>query len=233
MYLDAVMQTDKDEKGEPIQLSYNNITLDKWYYTVNPAKYKVYMWDKSKDNSILGGTKDMKELSSGGETIGVVPSLLKEKTFFNQLNSFGTQYFDTPIVYNYPSSIELFDETNDRLYVTGKANNFMYAGNYDHLIPLEKACNISIQSVVEDREDKDIPKEDADPNEQTDIIVAPYTSQTVRIKYNSTPHAIFDLNNTVNGYKMLLPASNSEIQYKRCGNYKDEKTHSWVHRETF
>jgi hypothetical protein len=29
MYLDAVMQTDKDEKGEPIQLSYNNITLDK------------------------------------------------------------------------------------------------------------------------------------------------------------------------------------------------------------
>jgi hypothetical protein len=60
-----------------------NTNLSDWFYSTDASKYKVYLWDKSAGASITGGTKEMKELSDTGDTIGTIPSLLKEKTILN------------------------------------------------------------------------------------------------------------------------------------------------------
>ena len=58
-------------------------------------------------------------------------------------------------------------------------------------------------------------------------------NKTIRIKYNSSPHAVFDLHSSSDiSYKKLLPYFEDEIQYKGLYNYKDTATHQWGSNST-
>jgi hypothetical protein len=59
------------------------------------------------------------------------------------------------------------------------------------------------------------------------LYVEPKINSTVRIKFNSTPHAVFDLNGENRTVKKLLPIFNEESTFIGSNTYKDNKTHEW------
>lgn len=207
LYWDSEIDSPGGEEGKD---SKKDDYLDDHYFTTKAANYKMFMWDKS--GSITGGTPEMKELTSDGPVIGSLPSILKTKTLFNQLNSFGNNYFDdTDVKYN-PSRIKIFDPTNSTVSIQTKNQSLIYKGNYDHLITHQKALNLHVE-------------------DHSKIVVSPATKNTVRIKFNSSPHAVFDLNASTKSTKSLLPAIGEEVVHKGVLNQKDNETHVWVLKE--
>ena len=194
---------------------------DKYYYVSDASFYKIFLWDKS--GSITGGTKEMKKGSASGEALGeTIPSIIKSKTILNQLNSFSTNYFNnssTFINYDFPSTIKVFDSSNDTLTIKTKNNLLLYKGNYDHLINYKNALTPHIEYA-----------NNFDINNGTSsvLVCGPETSNNVRIKYKSSPHAVFDLHSLEKSRKFLLPCVEGDVPYKIGNvNYKNAKTHQW------
>ena len=191
------------------------------YFVTDATLYKVFMWDKS--SSITGGRKEDLIGSGSGEAIGEsLPSILQSKTVFNQLNSFSTKYFNNPeacVIYNNPSKVKLFNSEDGLDQVINTKNNILlYKGNYDHLLTYKSAITSHIEYTSGGK-----PLE-AGPT----LTLGPRNPQTVRIKYNSTSHAVLDLNADAKNKKYLLPCIGNEIPYKEGNiNGKNCDTHEW------
>ena len=182
-----------------------------------PSLYKMYLWDKR--GSIIGATSLMYEHKDGmNEGLLEVPSELKTKTFFNQLHSFGNIYFDsnktnsdgedaqeTSISFT-PSTITTVNG-EDSVFIKTKNNTLLYNSNYDNMHAVQDAFNLNISN--------------------KELHVEPKINSTVRIKFNSTPHAVFDLNGKDRTVKKLLPIFNDESTFRGSITYKDSKTHDW------
>lgn len=190
-----------------------------------PSLYKMYLWDKR--GSIIGATSLMYEHKDDiNEELLEIPSELKTKTFFNQLHSFGNIYFDWDNGNQYADYETNFDGLNaqtsaieytpstittvngeDSVFIKTKDNTLLYNSNYDNMHAVQDAFNLNISN--------------------KELHVEPKINSTVRIKFNSTPHAVFDLNGESRTIKKLLPIFNDESTFGGSITYKDNKTHEW------
>lgn len=182
-----------------------------------PSLYKMYLWDKR--GSIIGATSLMYTHNDDiNEELLEIPSELKTKTFFNQLHSFGNIYFDsnamnsngvdsqeTPVEFT-PSTITTVNG-EDSVFIKTKDNTLLYNSNYDNMHAVQDAFNLQVYNST--------------------LHVEPKINSTVRIKFNSTPHAVFDLNGESRTIKKLLPIFNDESTFRGSNTYKDNETHEW------
>ena len=181
--------------------------------------YKIFLWDKS--GTITGGKDSMPLGNSKGNPIGPqLPSIIKSKTILNQLNSFGNHYFKLKdcVSYQYPSIIKVCNETDYANFINNKNKILIYKNNYDHLITYKRALTTHIEY-----------GENYDILEGGSVVVAgPSVAHTVRIKYNSSEHGVFDLYSLQESKKFLLPCVEGEVPYKVGNvNYKNEEDHLW------
>lgn len=182
--------------------------------TINPkaSLYKMYLWDKQ--GSIPSIPEDAVDPVTQKEA-EQSPSILKSKTIYNQLCSFGTNYIVNSlnsIKYTSPSKIKVFQ--GDSNYINLENNSdYFYTGNYDYMIIREESCTANKKDGAYDNGYK--------------------SNKTIRIKYNSSPHAVFDLHSSSDvSYKKLLPYFEGETQYRGLYNYKDTATHQWNSKVT-
>lgn len=167
------------------------------------ADYKLYLWDKQ--GSIPGVTNDIKKFD--GSDLLELPSELKTKTFFNQLNSFGNIYVSEYQNYN-PSKIAVFNgHSKDTITLSTDNRTLIYNGNYDYMIPVKEGVNLYKQNGI--------------------LGIDSIVNSTVRIKYDSTPHAVFDLNGAIRGEKQLLPKVGDELGFDYDKIIKTSKDHKW------
>lgn len=183
--------------------------------------YKMFLWDKS--GTITGGKDSIPLGSSTGNPIGPqLPSIIKSKTILNQLNSFGNYYFKLKecISYQYPSVIKVCNESDSVNFINNKNKILIYKNNYDHLITYKRAVTSHIE--YDHTKNYDI-------SEGESIVVAgPSVAHTVRIKYNSSEHGVFDLYSLQESKKFLLPCVEGEVPYKIGNvNYKSGEDHLW------
>ena len=183
--------------------------------------YKMFLWDKS--GTITGGKDSMPLGNSTGNPIGSqLPSIIKSKTILNQLNSFGNSYFKLKecVNYQFPSVIKVCNESDSTNFINNKNKILIYKNNYDHLITYKKALTIHIEN--DPANNRNI-----GPGESI-VVAGPDCAHTVRIKYNSSEHGVFDLYSLQENKKFLLPCVDGEVPYKVGNvNYKNEEDHLW------
>lgn len=190
------------------------------YYLPNTGTlYKIFLWDKS--GTITGGKDTILLGSAEGNPIGQqLPSIIKSKTILNQLNSFGNNYFGLKecINYQYPSVVKVCNESDSTNFINNKNKILIYKNNYDHLITYKKA----LTTHIEYGDNYDI------KDGESTVVTGPDYSHTVRIRYNSSEHGVFDLHSLQDSKKFLLPCVEGEIPYKIGNvNYKDAEDHLW------
>lgn len=204
-YKDNIIGYDGDQFIASIQGGIANAHVE-----VKP--YLVYTWQSN------GSLNNDIERPSGK---GTQTAVLKKKRIGNYKFSSNTNFFKTPYSFSKSniSNIHLFNEDNTALKRLNLFNNLNvnYYGNIDTLIKTKK---IKKQYFVDSNINSsnnivyNISPEGMLVNGYDDLI---RKEETIRIKYKTTPHYVFSLNNSSLS-RTILP---SFYNVNRYDNYKD------------
>ena len=180
-----------------------------------PALYKVFMFDKS--GSIVGanGNTQIDGVGEDTPTFTELPSIVKDKTFYNHQFSQQSIYFGVNDIIEYnPSELRYFGGDVDSLQYTAARKSNLYYGNYDHLITSNKLGDL-----------KNFRKPVVSQEEQ--ILEEPRIDAQVRLQYKSTPHLMFDLSDTHKGQKWILPYFATRQKYEGLKSRKELLGVAW------
>ena len=187
--------------------------------------YYVYMWNKS--GSIIGQTADA--TNSDGTAFNILHADLKHKVISNRRNSNYTIYTNKFINYNVSPTVFNSDTIESKILKI-KGKNVIYQGNYDNLVVSTTPYKVMYNSTSHsDRPSTGRPDSSSSsssrphtrPNNYADL----NQSDPVRIKYNTTSHAVFELKDE-NSNLHILPylEDNNESKWDIFSLYPDDKS---------
>lgn len=149
------------------------------YSSLLTYTYKVHMWNKT--NSLSGWVKGLK-LDSSSYSPEQVPAKLKHKIFANYRESDIKNYkFFDPIDYGNVSTVVFNSDEITTKVININDKTLYYYGNYDKLLT-------DVEYKMESQEGG---------VDQSNV--APIQTDSIRIRYKSTPHIVFGLPD----YKLL------------------------------
>lgn len=157
------------------------------------AYHNVYVWNKSK--SLIGqNNKTFKDLDNEDfiEFDNTVADL-KDKIFATQKFCYNNTYFNI-------DNIKSYNDINPKIFAGNNLeilkldNDKFYSGNYDKLLTFDKPYKLPIKSYDE-------------------ILLMLDSYDPIRIKYKSTPHAVFSLNS------YILPRLQNEKEFNLKNYY--------------
>lgn len=183
--------------------------------------YYIYLWNKS--GSIIGQTADA--TNSDGSAFNMLHADLKHKVISNKRKSNSTIYISSNIPRYNVSPTVFNSDTIESKILKLKGKNVIYQGNYDNLVVSNSPYKVMYnsrdynsrpsngrQDISSSSRPAERPKGYADLN-QTD---------PVRIKYNTTAHAVFELKG-VDDSLQILPylKDNEENKWDISNLYPD------------
>lgn len=207
----------KDYAWEGSKLSNDSITT-----------YYIYLWHKS--GSIIGQTAD--SLDSSGNPLTTTYAELKHKVMSNHNISNNNTYFTNSITYKgiYPTvfNSDSVESKMIKLY----NGNYIYQGNYDRLVASTSPYKV-MYSVPTEAPDRPSNMRPGSMGSSSSSSQRPTRANTyadfdqydpVRIKYNITPHIVFELRNE--DYIHILPylSSNEESAWSIFSLYPGYST---------
>lgn len=165
---------------------------DALYYSADVVPYKMYLWHKT--GSIIG-QKQLDETQTEFEYY----SVLTNKIMANSTFAGKTCYFDNNDIISYTNATaSIIKDTNYQIRQIDSAyGKIYYCSNYDNFIIPDASVPYSVVISAQN-------------------ITSPLTklenyNDGVRIKYNTTPHAILSFKNTNSVAIPILPSLNQEI----------------------
>lgn len=185
--------------------------------------WRVPLWASS--GSLIGATTETyeEEPSEGDKTSkkftkDIIPAKLLKHRTFNQLNSKNTFYFQTQsqCVYADLSRIKVARPENNTTIFNSANSVRIYNNIYDYLVTRDSFHKIAWT---------DFSTSNAANVNMMDC--SPLINDTIRIKYSTTEHAIFDLYSIKNNYKELLPAFPGELKYNGISTTFNGSTGIW------
>ena len=165
--------------------------------------YYIYLWNKS--GSIIGQTADA--TNSDGSAFNILHADLKHKVISNKRKSNSTIYISSDIL-NYNVSPTVFNsDTIESKILKLKGKNVIYQGNYDNLVvsssPYKVMYNSRDYNSRPSNGRPDNSSSSSRPAERPNIYADLNQSDPVRIKYNTTAHAVFELKGVDDSLQIL------------------------------
>lgn len=154
---------------------------DTLYPSRNLGAYKIYMWHKS--SSIAGLNSDTFQDRNASMEFEYIPSNLKRKVFASKRFSMYNRFFKNPSGVRI-SPVRVIHDDNTTTVLDVRGESMYYYGNVDTLLT-RKGAKTGVYVKDEDN-GYDVEYSKSDSNE---VYVKVY--DPVRIKYKSTPHAVF------------------------------------------
>lgn len=154
---------------------------DTLYPSRNLGAYKIYMWHKS--SSIAGLNSNTFQDRKASVEFEYIPSNLKRKVFASKRFSMYNEFFKNPSVMRI-SPVRVIHDDNTTTVLNIRGESMYYYGNVDTLLT-RKGAKTGVYVKDEDN-GYDVEYSKSDSNE---VYVKVY--DPVRIKYKSTPHAVF------------------------------------------
>lgn len=180
------------------------------------ATYYIYLWHKK--GSIIGQTADA--LDSSGNPFDTIYADLKHKIIANQRLSNRSVYFDSKLAYKIRSTVFNSDAKDIKILKLADNSNVMYQGNYEYLAFKESSEDdenfyrvlYTPSTYRESGSHRPSRPGSSSSTQHTRPSNHSNLNQTdpVHIKYNTTPHLVFELQGTDNTRHILpyLPDNN-------------------------
>lgn len=189
--------------------------------TAKLCKYKVYLWNKQ--GAINGYTSDVKT------AVSETPAVLKHKIMANERFASTTQFLTNPWTSTISKVVMFNSDELELKQIDAKYKRLYYYGNYDKLlvpnrdyyIMSDNTTPYSISGAAGTRVEVD---------HSIDFAVA--QKDPIRIKYKSTPHAVFSLSSGESAVN-LLPYGRHEHGFDLEDMYEigegeyPEREYSW------
>lgn len=194
--------------------------LNKFAWTT----YYVYMWNKK--GSIIGQTSDT--LDYDGEQFTSVWADLKHKVISNHRKSNTVKYFNTETEYTILPTVFNSDVIESKVLKLNN-KNVVYQGNYENLVSIPTDEFTSYKYKVFYQTAHEINRNNGrggigDSSSTPSDRIYNYNDidqvDPVHIKYNTTPHAVFELKDSA-GTRKILPylADNGESKWNIFEHY--------------
>lgn len=192
-----------------------------YHYAVNfTAYYKIFMWHQ--ENSLIGHTSNILSNATPPQDMSYTPAKLERKVFSNLRQSVNTVYQTDADKYwiNNNVFVQIHNSENISLNRISYLDKIKYyQGNYDKVLTFNTDTEYYNPINTVNRYGSEFNPEADLSQSSSDYPLN--LNAPVRIKYNSTPHALFALGKDGQDRLLILPRLSTEEQWSLSSIYGD------------